>query len=94
MASDNIYRELKLCKDAGKPIVVSMGDVAASGGYYIACLADSIFAEPNTITGSIGVFGVIPILQKTLKENLGITYDTVRTGRFFSVRYSIFRFLS
>ncbi len=82
LASDNIYRELKLCKDAGKPIVVSMGDVAASGGYYIACLADSIFAEPNTITGSIGVFGVIPILQKTLKENLGITYDTVKTGRF------------
>lgn len=82
LASENIYRELQLCKEAGKPVVVSMGDVAASGGYYIACLADSIFAEPNTITGSIGVFGVVPVLQKTMKENLGITFDTVRTGRY------------
>ncbi len=82
LASENILREIQLCKAAGKPIVVSMGDVAASGGYYIACQADSIFAEPNTITGSIGVFGVIPILQKTMKENLGITADTVRTGRY------------
>jgi len=82
LASENILREIQLCKNAGKPIVVSMGDVAASGGYYIACQADSIFAEPNTITGSIGVFGIIPILQKTMKENLGITADTVRTGRF------------
>ncbi len=82
LASENILREVNLCKEAGKPIVVSMGDVAASGGYYIACQADSIFAEPNTITGSIGVFGVVPILQKTMKENLGITMDTVRTGRY------------
>ena len=82
LASENILRELDLCKEAGKPVVVSMGDVAASGGYYIACHADSIFAEPNTITGSIGVFGMIPILQKTMKENLGITYDTLKTGKF------------
>lgn len=82
LASENILREIQLCKQAGKPVVVSMGDVAASGGYYIACQADSIFAEPNTITGSIGVFGVIPILQKTMKENLGISADSVRTGRF------------
>jgi len=82
LASENILREINLCKEAGKPIVVSMGDVAASGGYYIACQADSIFAEPNTITGSIGVFGMVPILQKTMKENLGITMDTVRTGRY------------
>lgn len=82
LASENILRELDLCKQAGKPVVVSMGDVAASGGYYIACHADSIFAEPNTITGSIGVFGMIPILQKTMKENLGITYDTLKTGKF------------
>lgn len=82
LASENILREVQLCRQAGKPIVVSMGDVAASGGYYIACQADSIFAEPTTITGSIGVFGVIPILQKTMKENLGITMDTVRTGRY------------
>ncbi len=82
LASENIYRELQLCRQAGKPIVATMGDVAASGGYYIACLADSIFAEPNTITGSIGVFGVIPILQNTMKNKLGITYDTVRTGKY------------
>ncbi len=81
LASENIFREVMLCKQAGKPIVVSMGDVAASGGYYIACQADSIFAEPNTITGSIGVFGTIPMLDKTMKNKLGITYDTVLTGR-------------
>ncbi len=82
LASENILREIQLCKQAGKFVVVSMGDLAASGGYYIACQADSIFAEPSTLTGSIGVFGVVPILQKTMKENLGITADTVRTGRF------------
>jgi protease-4 len=82
LASENIFREIQLCQKAGKPVVVSMGDVAASGGYYIACSADSIFAEPNTITGSIGVFGMIPILQKTMKDKLGITYDTVRTGKY------------
>jgi protease-4 len=58
-----------------------MGDLAASGGYYIACHADSIFAEENTITGSIGVFGIVPMLDKTMKNKLGITFDTVRTGR-------------
>ncbi|HMX41622.1 MAG TPA: signal peptide peptidase SppA, partial [Saprospiraceae bacterium] len=57
LASENILREVQLCRQANKPVVVSMGDVAASGGYYIACQADSIFAEPATITGSIGVFG-------------------------------------
>lgn len=82
LASENILREINLCKAAGKPIVVSMGDVAASGGYYIACQADSIFAEENTITGSIGVFGMIPILQQTMKNKLGITSDTVKTGRY------------
>jgi protease-4 len=82
LASENIFREVQLCKQAGKPVVVSMGDVAASGGYYIACQADSIFAEPATITGSIGVFGMIPILQGTMKDKLGITYDTVRTGKY------------
>ena len=82
LASENILREVQLCRKAGKPVVVSMGDLAASGGYYIACQADSIFAEPGTITGSIGVFGMIPILQKTMKDNLGITYDTVRTGKY------------
>ncbi len=81
LASENILREVNLCKEAGKPIVVSMGDLAASGGYYIACQADSIFAEENTITGSIGVFGMIPMLDQTMKNKLGITFDTVRTGR-------------
>ncbi|MEY3240473.1 MAG: hypothetical protein RIR11_1911 [Bacteroidota bacterium] len=82
LASENIFREVMLCKQAGKAIVVSMSNVAASGGYYIGCQADSIFAEPGTITGSIGVFGMIPILQKTMKKNLGITVDTVKTGKF------------
>lgn len=82
LASENILREILLFKKTGRPVVVSMGDVAASGGYYIACKADSIFAEQNTITGSIGVFGIIPVLQNTMKNKLGITFDTVRTGRY------------
>ncbi|MEZ4925635.1 MAG: signal peptide peptidase SppA [Saprospiraceae bacterium] len=82
LASDNILRELDLCKKAGKPVVVSMADVAASGGYLISCHADSIFAEEGTITGSIGVFGMIPILDATMENKLGITYDTVKTGKY------------
>ncbi|MDX1943396.1 MAG: signal peptide peptidase SppA [Saprospiraceae bacterium] len=82
IASENIWYELKQIKDEGIPIIVSMGDYAASGGYYIACLADSIVAEPSTLTGSIGVFATIPIVQKLLNEKLGITFDTVRTGPF------------
>lgn len=82
LASENILREIVLCREAGKPVMVSMGDVAASGGYYIACQADSIFAEPTTITGSIGVFAVLPILQNTMKNKLGITADTVRTQQY------------
>jgi len=58
-----------------------MGDVAASGGYYISCAANRIFAQPNTITGSIGVFGLIPNAQKALSEKLGITIDTVNTNK-------------
>ncbi len=92
LASDNILRELDLCKQAGKPIVVSMGDVAASGGYYIACHADSIFAEPATITGSIGVFGMIPILEKTMRNKLGITFDTVRTQKFAAFGSTVYDF--
>lgn len=82
VASDMIWRELELAKADGIPVMVSMGDVAASGGYYIACNADSIFVEPNTITGSIGVFGVIPSMQKMLKEKAGIAFDTVKTGAY------------
>lgn len=92
LSSDNILRELDLCKQAGKPIVVSMGDVAASGGYFIACHADSIFAERSTITGSIGVFGLIPILEKTMRNKLGITYDTVRTGKYSTFGTPFFDF--
>lgn len=80
LASDVIWRETVLAKKA-KPFIVSMGDVAASGGYYISCGADRIFAQPNTITGSIGVFGMVPNLQKALSEKLGITIDTVNTNK-------------
>jgi protease-4 len=69
-----------MAKQDGKPVVVSFGDVAASGGYYIACGADSIFASPNTITGSIGVFGIIPNMEGFFKNKLGITFDGVKTG--------------
>jgi protease-4 len=79
MASENIWRELSLAKQE-KPVVVSFGDVAASGGYYISCVADSIFALPTTITGSIGVFGIIPNLQSFFKNKLGVTFDGVKTG--------------
>lgn len=81
LASDIIAREVELTKKV-KPIVVSMGDYAASGGYYIAALADSIFAERETLTGSIGVFGLIPNLQGLLNNKLGIHIDEVKTGRF------------
>ena len=80
LASEIIWRELQMAKQDGKPIIVSFGDVAASGGYYIACGADSIFASPNTITGSIGVFGVIPNMEGFFKNKLGITFDGVKTG--------------
>ena len=82
LASEIMWRELKMAKDDGKPVVVSMGDVAASGGYYIACGADSIFASPNTITGSIGVFGIIPNMSGFFREKLGITFDGVKTATY------------
>ena len=79
-ASEQMWREIELIKKAGKKVVVSMGDYAASGGYYISCNADSIFANPNTITGSIGVFGIIPNLSGFFKDKLYITMDSVMTG--------------
>jgi protease-4 len=79
LASENIWRELSLAKQT-KPVVVSFGDVAASGGYYISCAADSIFAAPTTITGSIGVFGIIPNYESFFKNKLGITFDGVKTA--------------
>ncbi len=81
LASDVIWREVALTREE-KPVMVSMGDVAASGGYYIACAADSIIAQPNTITGSIGVFGVIPNLKKFYNDKLGITFDEVKTTKY------------
>ena len=79
MASETILRELSLAKQE-KPVIVSFGDVAASGGYYISCAADSIFAQPVTITGSIGVFGIIPNMQAFFKNKVGVTFDGVKTG--------------
>jgi protease-4 len=78
LASDVIWREVKLANEV-KPVVVSMGNVAASGGYYIAAPARRIFAEPTTITGSIGVFGIIPNMQGFFKNKLGITFDGEKT---------------
>jgi protease IV len=80
LASEIIWRETQVARQQGKPVVVSMGDVAASGGYYISCGADSIFAQPNTITGSIGVFGIIPNMQSFFKNKLGVTFDQVKTA--------------
>ncbi|MGD9054760.1 MAG: signal peptide peptidase SppA [Desulfobacterales bacterium] len=77
-ASEVISREIELTRDSGKPVFVSMGSVAASGGYWIAAQADQIWATPTTITGSIGIFGAFPTFEKSLKS-LGITSDGVGT---------------
>ena len=81
MASDVIWREVMLARKV-KPVIASMSDYAASGGYYMAMACDTIVAHPNTITGSIGVFGVIPNFQGFLNDKLGITLDRVKTGKF------------
>jgi len=80
-ASDMIWRELKLASEV-KPVIASMGDYAASGGYYLAMACDTIVARPATITGSIGIFGVMFDLSEFFDEKLGITFDEVRTGKF------------
>jgi protease IV len=77
-ASEQIYREVRAAQAAGKPVVVSMGDLAASGGYYIASSADEIWAHPSTITGSIGIYAAIPTFQNTLKT-IGVNTDGVGT---------------
>ena len=84
LASDVIWRETTLAQKE-KPLVVSMGDYAASGGYYIACAADTIIANPTTLTGSIGVFGMIPNMQNFYKSNFGITVDTVKTNTYADI---------
>ena len=80
LASDVIWREIELIKKSGKKVVVSMGNLAASGGYYISCNADKIFAQENTITGSIGVFGMIPNAQGFFNNKMGITFDRAKTN--------------
>ena len=81
-ASEIIRRECELVRKAGKPLVVSMGSVAASGGYWIATDADEIWAAPETITGSIGVFGLFPTIDRPLAKYLGVHTDGVGTTRF------------
>ena len=77
--SEQIWREVSLLKQE-KPVVVSMGDYAASGGYYISCAADWIVAEPTTLTGSIGIFGLVPNAEGLLKDKLGLNFDVVKTN--------------
>ena len=84
-ASEQIWKALMDLKAAGKPLVVSMGDYAASGGYYISCMADYIVAEPNTLTGSIGVFGVIPNFSGLATGKLGVNFEEVKTHEFGSL---------
>lgn len=79
LTSDIIWREVELLKAKGIPVIASFGDYAASGGYYIAAGADSIFASPNTLTGSIGVFSMLPNFKKLSNDKLGITFDSVKT---------------
>jgi protease-4 len=79
LASDVMWRETVLAK-AEKPLIVSMGDLAASGGYFISCNADKIYANETTITGSIGVFGLMPVTEKFFKNKLGITFHSEQTN--------------
>ena len=87
LASELIWREIELTKQV-KPVIVSMGDMATSGGYYISCNADKIIAEPTTVTGSIGVFGILPN-GKGLADNMGINAEQVVTNK-NAVTYSFF----
>jgi protease-4 len=79
-ASENIWYAVEKLKETGKPVVVSMGDYAASGGYYMSANADRIYAEPTTITGSIGVFLTFPIVRELMEDKIGINFDTVNTA--------------
>ncbi|MBK6263765.1 signal peptide peptidase SppA [Marivirga sp. S37H4] len=81
LASDVMWREVKLAKQV-KPVIASMSSVAASGGYYMAMACDTIVAQPNTITGSIGIFAIIPDLSNFMDSKLGITFDRVSTGEY------------
>lgn len=89
LLSDDFLKEIDLIKSAGKPVVTSMGDYAASGGYYIAAHSDSIFASAHTLTGSIGVFAMIPNLNVMSDKKIGIDYDTLGTGPMAS-KFNVF----
>lgn len=91
-ASDMMWREIQLAKEA-KPVIASMGDYAASGGYYMAMGCDTIVAQPHTITGSIGIFGMMFDMSGFLSNKLGVTFDEVRTGNFGEM-YTISRSLT
>ena len=78
-ASEQIWREVCLLKEK-KPVVISMGGMAASGGYYISCAANHIFAEPTTLTGSIGIFGMVPDFSELMTEKVGLKFDVVKTN--------------
>ena len=80
-ASEQIWHAVRMLQEKGLPVVVSMGDYAASGGYYISCSADYIYAEPTTLTGSIGIFGTVPSVKK-LREKVGLDIDGVRTHKY------------
>ncbi len=91
-ASDEILRAVDRVKEAGKPVIVSMGDYAASGGYYISCHADTIVADANSLTGSIGVFGVLPEFKELMDDKLKIHFDSVKTHKMslaFSPQYNL-----
>lgn len=92
LASDVMWREVQLAKQV-KPVIASMSSVAASGGYYMAMGCDTIVAQPNTITGSIGVFSIIPDLSKFMDTKLGITFDGVQTGEYANL-YTVTRSLN
>ncbi len=79
-ASEQIWHALEKFKESGKPFYVSMGDYAASGGYYISCGADRIYADPTTLTGSIGIFGMIPNANKLLTDKLGLAFESVASS--------------
>ena len=80
-ASEQIWHQVQTVKEK-KPVIVSMGGYAASGGYYISCGADWIVAEPTTLTGSIGIFGMFPEASELLTEKIGLKYETVKTNEF------------
>jgi protease-4 len=80
-ASEQIWHSMKQLK-AKKPVVVSMGGMAASGGYYISCIGNYIYAEPTTLTGSIGIFGMFPDASQLLTEKLGVKFEEIKTNKF------------